>query len=151
MSVNIKVVLEGAKGRVKPDLPSGGKDLSRHGDELDAAAKAAKVKRLHAFAHSYEEELDWAAKALGDPDTDAMSAEEEQQYIKRRDQMFVHSGKWYPAGEGLRTVTGLLDYLAGHPEVAGGPRGSVAEDLAAIRKVLEGAKKDGRRFRLRVS
>jgi hypothetical protein len=148
MGVDVSVVLEGFDGTVKPQLPAGGKDLARHNAALDAAARRARVKRLWSFAHSLEEELEWADRALGSPDQERITADEATRYLEERDKQQVRAGKWYAAADGLRTVDGILSYLSKHPELG---CDACAADLNAIKKVLEKAKQQRRRFRLSVS
>ena len=106
------------------------------------------MRRLWSFAHSLEEALKWADRAMGSPDQGRMTAEEATRHLKERDKQQVRAGKWYAAADGLRTVDGILSYLSKRPELG---CAACAPDLKAIKKVLEKAQKQRRRFRLSVS
>ncbi len=146
MSVQLSVTVEGVPhGSVKPRLPVSGQSLCDCGDELSAAARGARVKRLWSFSFGLEAELKWAHKALGSPDQDEMTEQQSRRYEKEVEQQRSVVGKWFDPKEGLRCVDGIVEYLENHPEL-GYER--CASELKVLRTILQNAKKQRRRFRL---
>ena len=81
MSVSMSVRIEKQIGR-SAELTNF-EDAYAERKALDRAAKAAGVASLFTFVHSLGEEAKWAAKALGNPDTDAMSPKEETAFHEK--------------------------------------------------------------------
>jgi hypothetical protein len=59
----------------------------------------------------------------------------------------VPDERWFPAGEGLRTVRALVVYLEDHPDAVERP-GRVLDDLRDFSEVLEEADRRGIRWHL---
>jgi hypothetical protein len=142
VSVTMSMRLEKQTGR-SPRF-SNFEDIFREKKALEKAAKAAAVPSLFSFTHSLGEEDEWTYAALGNPDTDDMTEEEEEKFEKKLEKTAPRVGKWYAAADGIKTVDALLSHLRS----TGSEPDSVQHTLKELRKALAKAAKAKQRFRL---
>jgi hypothetical protein len=95
-----------------------GRALSKHSRRLEALAKEAGVPPLLSFFSADPEEV---AELLGDGEGKEVS---------------IHDEHWFPAGDGLKTVTALLASLS---KLLPAESFALAKELEEFRQVLNAA------------
>ena len=107
-----------------------GKSLSKHNEKLEEIAKLLAVKPLISF--------------FGEDTSEFL--EDEDVEIKEN---WETNEKWFEAGEGLKTINSLLEYLTENPQ-AFESANYVIDDLRAFELILSEAQKQNIKWHLAI-
>lgn len=134
MAASLYIVVEGEDPGF--DIFVNGQAMARNEDALERLAERLKVKPL----------LDYFSA-----DENSMALLQEQGVASPEWASHLPQPQWYDAGDGVTTVTALLEFLAANPAALGSETQPVATELREYERVLRKTALYGLKWHIAVS